>query len=67
MSSKTFTDLSMRKNAKSKGFMRTMYDRMVEGRQRQARRYIEQNFALHAVQMDDATRGTLFEGDAPRR
>ena len=67
MATTTFTDLSMRKTRQSKGVMRTMFDRVMEGRERQVRRYIAQNYALYGVDFEEADRGTLFEGDAPKR
>ena len=67
MATTTFTDLSTRKNRQSKGEMRTMFDRVMEGRERQVRRYIAQNYALYGLDFEESDRGTLFEGDAPKR
>ena len=44
-----------------------MFDRVMEGRERQVRRYIAQNYALYGLDFEESDRGTLFEGDAPKR
>ena len=59
MATTTFTDLSMRKNRQSKGVMRTMFDRVMEGRERQVRRYIAQNYALYGLDFEERTYGSF--------
>ena len=66
MATTRVSDISAKSN--SRGIMRSMFDRIVEGRERQVRRYVEQNF--HSLLQDDqnaVTRGTFFEGNTPTR
>ncbi len=68
MATTTFTELSLRRAGRSRGFMRTVFDRVVEAREREARRYVEDRMAV--LGRDDfsaATRDSLFEGQAPER
>lgn len=45
MATTTFTELSLRGGNRSKGIMRTMFDRVIDAREREARRIVENHFA----------------------
>ena len=68
MATTSFTQLSLRQSGKSKGFMRNVLDRVIEARERQARRYIAQHHSTHAFD-DFGSNGheSLFDGQAPER
>ena len=68
MATTTFTELSLRRSGRSRGFMRTMFDRVIEAREREARRYVEDRMAvLGRDELSASTRDSLFESRAPER
>ncbi|HDZ73452.1 MAG TPA: hypothetical protein ENH55_11925 [Aurantimonas coralicida] len=68
MATTTYTELSHRGTGRSKGFMRSMLDRMIEAREREARRYIEDRMAfLGRDGFELGGRESLFEGRTPER
>lgn len=68
MATTTYTELSQRRAGRSKGFMRTMLDRVIEAREREARRYIEDHMAfLGRDGFEMGGRESLFEGRTPER
>ncbi|MCB8837907.1 hypothetical protein [Aurantimonas sp. VKM B-3413] len=68
MATTTFTDLSLRSSRQSKGVMRTMFDRLIEAREREARRYIATHYRHNSLTADElANRESLFEGTSPAR
>ena len=68
MATTTFTELSLRRAGRSRGFMRTVFDRVIEAREREARRYVEDHMAIFGRDdLSAATRDSLFEGHTPER
>lgn len=68
MATTSFTELSHRRVGRSRGFMRTILDRVVEAREREARRYIEDRLSIAGSdELSSAIRQSLFEGRAPER
>jgi len=68
MATTSFTQLSLRQSGNSKGFLRNALDRVIEARERQARRYIAQHHSIHGF--DDfgaSAHESLFDGQAPER
>ena len=63
----TFTELSRRGRTRSNGFMRTMLDRMIDARAREARRYVETHMAVYGRDDLADARDSLFEGRGPER
>ncbi|MEF2553429.1 hypothetical protein VQ042_19055 [Aurantimonas sp. A2-1-M11] len=68
MATSTYTDVSLRNSARSRGFMRNMLDRVIEAREREARRYVDHHFSMTGREDFGANaRESLFEGRAPER
>jgi hypothetical protein len=68
MATSTYTDVSLRNSARSRGFMRNMLDRVIEAREREARRYVDNHFTMMGrEEFGSNARESLFEGRAPER
>ncbi|MEX6506688.1 hypothetical protein [Jiella sp. M17.18] len=68
MATTTFTDVSLRSGRQGKGVMRNMFDRLIEAREREARRYIATHYRFTSQTVgEQSQRGSLFEGSEPVR